>query len=227
MKIEQMHSWDVSPREAVAIQESLRERLTFGKLTKPVSFVAGTDVSFSKQTHTLWAGALVFSYPELERMEEAWVSGKAGFPYVPGLLSFREIPYILKCLSKLEIRPQVILCDGQGIAHPRHMGLAAHLGILTQSPTVGCAKKRLVGQFMEPGPERGDYTFLYHEGEAVGVVVRTKSRVKPLFVSPGYGVTIQEALRLTLACSRGYRLVEPVRQAHLLVNQLRKQQGWD
>ncbi len=145
-------------------------------------------------------------------------------PYIPGILSFREIPPILKALKKLKSEPDLIFCDGQGIAHPRGLGLASHLGLLTGKPTIGCAKKRLVGQFSEPGQHRGDYSLLLYKGKKVGAVLRTKEKIRPLFVSPGYAIEIEGSVRIVLDCGGQYRIPEPIREAHLLVNKLRQKE---
>lgn len=224
MNIKQPHPWNVTYRKAIEIQESLRGQVVLKKLSGTVKCIAGADVSFSKKSHTLWAGVVVLSYPELEKLEAKWARARAGFPYIPGLLSFREVPALLQALKKLLREPDLILCDGQGIAHPRGMGLASHIGILTSKPSIGCAKKRLVGEFSEVGPHRCDHNVLIYEGRAVGAVVRTKRDVKPLFVSPGYAITIEESVRIVLNCAQGYRIPEPVRQAHLLVNRIRREQ---
>jgi len=172
----------------------------------------------------VWAGIVVLSYPGLFKVDEAWAKGRMDFPYIPGLLSFREIPFLLKALERIRIEPDLILCDGQGIAHPRGLGLAAHLGLLVSKTTVGCAKKRLVGEFSEVGPNRGNYSLLFHEDRPVGAAVRTRAGVKPLFVSPGYGITIDEAVATVLNCCEHYRIPEPIRQAHFLVNGLRQRE---
>ncbi len=224
MKARQLHPWDIRYREAVELQEELRSQLVFEDLPKRIGRVAGTDVSCSNRSRTVWAGVVVMSYPQLEKVEERWVRGRSDFPYIPGLLSFREIPLILEAIEKIRAEPDLFLCDGQGIAHPRGMGLASHLGLLIQKPTIGCAKSRLVGEFSEVGQERGNHSLLFYKGREIGAVVRTRRGVKPLFVSPGYRVTLKDAIRMVLACGSGYRVPEPVRLAHLLVNRLREQE---
>ncbi len=187
-------------------------------------YVAGMDVSCSKRSSNGWAAVVILRFPDLTVVDESWVQGKLLFPYIPGLLSFRELPLLLQALEQLDIEPDVFLCDGQGIAHPKRLGLAAHLGILINKPTVGCAKKRLVGNHEEVGPSRGDHSVLFHKGEAVGVALRTRSNVKPIFVSPGYGISLNDAIQLVLACTKGFRIPEPLRAAHRLVTRLRKAQ---
>jgi deoxyribonuclease V len=224
MRIRNLHPWDVPYQEAIRIQEGLRSKLEFKRLSAEIRYVAGTDVSFSKNTNTLWAGVVVLGYPELVRVEEKWVKDKSDFPYIPGLLSFREVPILLKALMRLETDPCLILCDGQGIAHPRGVGLASHLGILVDKPTIGCAKTRLVGDFSKVGQRKGHHTPLRHNGFVVGAVVRTRYGVRPLFISPGNKITLGESIEFVLKCCGRYRLPEPTRQAHLLVTGLRRAQ---
>lgn len=222
MNLKYVHPWNVSTREAIEIQKDLRHQLVFKALPNKIKRVAGTDVSSSKRSNFIWAGAVVLEYPSLKTVEERWVEGTPLFPYIPGLLSFREIPLILEAIGMLEHRPDVFFCDGQGIAHPRGLGIASHLGVLIDRPTIGCAKKRLVGDFSEVGPARGDYSMLTYKGETVGTVLRTRTGVKPIFVSPGHRATIKDALHMVLNCGGRYRIPEPIRQAHLLVNRVRK-----
>lgn len=222
MRIRHLHHWSVSFHEAVEIQNSLRKHLNFKNLPDKITLVAGTDASYSRKSDTIWAGVIVLKYPSLEKVEERWVKGKTSFPYKPGLLSFREIPFLMKAIKLLEREPDLFFCDGQGIAHPRGLGLASHLGLLVKTPTIGCAKKLLVGEFSEVGFNRGDYSIISYQGKAVGVVVRTRTGVRPIFVSPGYQVTIRDAMRMVLDCGGAYRIPEPVRQAHLLVNRIRQ-----
>ena len=225
MKARRLHPWDIPYQKAVKLQEELRTQLVFGNLPKKIRRVAGADVSCSKRSKRVWAGVVVLSYPQLEKVEERWAKGVIDFPYIPGLLSFREIPLVLDAIELLEGEPDLFFCDGQGIAHPRGLGLASHLGLLIQKPTIGCAKKRLVGEFSGVGQERGSHASLSYKGEEVGAVIRTRTNVKPLFVSPGYGITLGETIDMVLRCGGGYRIPEPVRQAHLLVNRLRQREG--
>ena len=225
MKTINLHPWDVSSHEAIEIQKAFSPQLIFMKLSGKIRHVAGIDVSCSKKSDTLWAGVVVLSYPALDKVEEKWTKGIANFPYIPGLLSFREIPVVLESLKMIESDPDLIFCDGQGIAHPRGLGLASHLGLLIEKPTIGCAKKRLVGEFSEVGQQRGDYSMLFYKDREVGAVVKTRSGVKPLFVSPGNRLTIRDAIRMVLSCGGRYRIPEPVRQAHILVNRIRKRES--
>jgi len=224
MEIRRLHPWDVSYQEAIEIQKNLQSKRVIKKLPRKITHVAGTDVSFSKGSDSIWAGVVVFKYPDLIKTEERWAKGTLSFPYIPGLLSFREIPVLLRALRRLKTDLDLIFCDGQGIAHPRGLGIASHLGLLLDKPTIGCAKTRLVGEFSEVGEEKGRFTHLWYNGHVVGEVVRTRRGVKPLFVSPGHKITIEESVNMVLGCCLKYRLPEPTRQAHLLVSRLRRGQ---
>ena len=219
------HPWNVSYREAIAIQQSLRSKLVFDRLPATIRYIAGTDVSCSLRNRDGWAGVVLLTFPELETIETRWIKGIVRFPYIPGLLSFREIPLLLETLTALQTMPDVLVCDGQGLAHPREMGLACHLGILTGIPTIGCAKSRLVGTHAPVGRKRGDSSPLLYKGRTVGVVLRTRTDVKPVFVSAGYGITLAQSVRIILQCGGRYRIPEPVRRAHLLVKHLRQEQA--
>ncbi len=224
MMIKDLHPWEVSPKEAVGIQTSLRERVRLTPLASPPSTVAGVDVSYDRGSDHFFAAVVVMTFPELHVVEETSEEGRVTFPYVPGLLSFREGPVVLKALRKLDAVPDVIIFDGQGIAHPRGLGIASHMGLFLGIPTVGCAKTKLCGFYDEPGMERGDYSPLILNGKQVGVVLRTKRGVKPLFVSPGHLIDVRGGLEIVLSCCRRYRLPEPTRQAHLLVNRVRRRE---
>ena len=219
-----LHPWNVSYKEAIQIQNRLKKQLVLDLPFTTPKTVGGVDVSVSIRSCHGWAGVVVLSFPDLEVVEESWAKGKIDFPYIPGLLSFREIPLILDALKDLSAEPDVFLCDGQGIAHPRRMGLASHLGVLLGKPTIGCAKSRLVGHYHEVGPMKGDYSLLTDKGETIGAALRTRSGTKPIFVSPGYGLSIRKAIEVALCCCMKYRIPEPIRAAHRLVNQLRRAQ---
>jgi deoxyribonuclease V len=209
------HEWDVTPTEAIAIQQRLRGlvRQTPEIALDQVSTVGGVDVSYSEVSR---AAVVVLAFPSLEVVERAEAIRETTFPYVPGLLSFREIPAVLDALAKLTTQPDVLICDGQGYAHPRRLGLASHLGVFLDRPTVGCAKSRLTGRFVEPGPAAGDLTPLVDRGEVIGVALRTKPRTRPVFVSVGHRMDLGTSVALVLRCLRGYRLPEPTRLADKL-----------
>ena len=224
MHFDAPHRWDVSPKEAVAIQRELANRLVIEDRLDPVAAVAGVDVGFEQQGRIARAVVAVFSFPALEPLEQHLARLPTPFPYVPGLLSFREIPVILEALAQLEHIPQLLLCDGQGIAHPRRLGVAAHLGLVTDIPSIGVGKSRLTGDFREPGPNRGDSSPLTDQGERIGTVLRTRTKVKPVFVSPGHRVSQESAVEYVLACTPRYRLPEPIRAADKLASRRGKNQ---
>ncbi len=225
MDILDLHPWNVTHEEAVKIQKCLRDKVILKRIDKRINYIAGLDVSYAKGANTVWAGVVVLDFPSLVKIEEGWIQKKVSFPYIPGLLGFREIPALLEVLRKIEVEPDLIFCDGQGIAHPRGLGIASHLGVLLHKPTIGCAKSRLVGEFDPVGQDRGDYVYLRYQNRVIGAVVRTRSGVKPIFISPGYGVMLQDCIRFVLETCPTYRIPEPTRQAHLLVNSVRCDPG--
>lgn len=178
-------------------------------------FIAGVDISARRAGRAARAAVVVLSYPELGVVEAEVVSGELALPYIPGLLSFREAPLILEACERLTVTPDLILVDGQGIAHPRRLGLASHLGLFLDTPTIGCAKSRLCGSHEEPGAEPGDYAEVVDKDELIGAALRTRSGVKPVYVSIGHKVDLETAVHWVLRCCRGYRLPEPTRLAHL------------
>lgn len=206
---------------AVRRQLELRDRLVLTGGPRRVRRVAGADISYDRGDDRFYAAVVVLELPELALVEQSTAVGRSPFPYIPGLLSFREGPLLMRAFRRLSIAPDLALFDGHGIAHMRGIGIASHLGLLLDLPSVGCAKSRLVGEHGEPGPEVGDLAPLRHAGRRVGSVVRTREGVKPIFVSPGHRIGIGPAVRWVLRCCQGYRLPEPTRQAHLLANRLR------
>jgi deoxyribonuclease V len=222
-----LHAWDVSPAEARRIQTDLAGRvdLTDAISLDAITLVAGIDNTYVTEAGKTTAGAVVvvLTFPDMEVIETAVTWQTIAFPYVPGLLSFREAPAVLAAYADLTAEPDVVLCDGQGYAHPRRFGLASHLGVILDRPTIGCAKSRLIGEYEEPERTFGHYTPLIHRGDVVGAAVRTRPRHKPLFVSPGHKVGVETAVEITLACCReGAFLPEPTRLAHELVTQERR-----
>jgi deoxyribonuclease V len=222
MEIASLHSWDVDPAGARALQTSLAAQVDVSTPLGPWQTVAAADVSYNKFSEWLYAAVVVVRAGTFDVIERVGVVGKSSFPYVPGLLSFREAPVVLDAFRKLTTRPDVVLCDGQGIAHPRRIGLASHLGLWLDLPTIGCAKSLLCGKFDEPGPTRGDRSPLVDRGEVIGSVVRTRSRVSPVYVSPGHLCDLEGAVAVTLATSVKYRLPIPARMAHDYVNDIRR-----
>ena len=220
-----LHRWDLTPGEAVEVQQRLRNLVSLQPLARPVGTIAGADISFNKYSETVYAGLVVLSLPDLRIVETAGIRSVAKFPYVPGLLSFREAPSLLEAWEKLKTKPDVLMLDGQGIAHPRRFGIACHLGVLLDWPTIGCAKSILVGRYGELGLEAGSRSPLVDRGEQVGVALRTKSKVAPVYVSPGHLIDLDSAVDLVLRSTTKYRLPETTRQAHLLVNRLRVEDG--
>lgn len=225
MKIHTLHPWDVSCKEALGIQRRLCGLVRQVPLTGPVKTIAGADVSYQKQGEEVYAAVLVFSFPDLALTEETLVVDEVKFPYVPGLLTFREAPPLTKAFRKIRQEPDVVIFDGQGIAHPRGMGLASHMGLILGCPSIGCAKTRLVGTHASLPEARGSTVLMTDQGRVIGAVVRTRERVKPVFVSPGHAITLKESIHLVLGCCRGYKLPEPIRQAHQAVNRLRLDVG--
>ncbi len=221
MEIRQIHRWNLSYRRAAEMQARLAPRLVIRGGPRRPTTVAGADISYEKKSDRFFATVLLLDYNTMEVIEERRASGKSDFPYIPGLLSFREAPLLIRAFRKLKGKPDVILFDGQGIAHPRRFGLAAHMGLILGRPSIGVAKSVLVGTFEEPGAARGNHTPMRHAGETVGSALRTRDRVKPVYVSPGHEVGHAAARRIVLACGRGYRLPEPTRLAHHAVNRFR------
>lgn len=213
-----IHSWDLTPAAAIALQNQLRARVVLDDRLGAVRLVAGTDVGFERGGAVTRAAVAVLAFPGLELVDSALARVPTRFPYVPGLLSFREAPAVLAALEQLEVLPDLILCDGHGYAHPRRCGLASHIGLATGLPTIGVAKSRLCGTHAEPAPRRGASRALRDRGETIGTVLRTRTGVKPVFVSCGHRVSLATAVRYTLACARGYRLPETTRWAHRLAS---------
>ena len=221
-RFERLHDWPDTPREAIELQKQLRSGVRIVPLEGPVETIAGADISYNKYETTLYAGIVVLRIDTLEVVEEVGVIGESHFPYVPGLLSFREIPPVLEAWGMLKSEPDAVMLDGHGIAHPRRFGIASHLGVIIGRPAFGCGKSVLVGRYEEPAAERGSWSPMIDRNEVIGGALRTKNRVKPIYVSPGHLIDLPAALALTLACDGGYRQPEPTRRAHLLVNALRR-----
>jgi len=223
MHIKQTHPWDVTPTEAIAIQRGLAGQVRLEENPELVSLhtVAGIDVGFEDGGETTRAAIAVLDFPGLQLVENSVARVPTSFPYVPGLLSFRELPAVLEALRKLERQPQVFLCDGQGIAHPRRLGIASHLGVLLDVATIGVAKTRLVGRYEEPADERGAWSRLMDGDECIGAVLRSRVGVKPIYISPGHKTSLAQSIAITMACTGRYKLPETTRWAHRLASDQR------
>jgi deoxyribonuclease V len=216
----------LSPKDAVQLQRDLASQLRLQPLTAPVKTIGGADISYNKFSDLIYAAIVVLSFPELQIIETAGVRTIGKFPYIPGLLGFRELPSLMEVWDQLKTKPDVLVMDGHGTAHPRKMGVATHFGIVENWPSIGCGKTRLTGTF-EPVPEKAGSSsdLIARDGSKIGEVLRTRDRVNPVFVSPGNLITQEEATNLMLRCVTKYRIPEPTRQAHLYVNQLRLADG--
>ncbi|MGX1828612.1 deoxyribonuclease V [Paenibacillus taichungensis] len=211
------HPWEISEKEAIVLQYSLAEKVIKQDEFTEVNYVAGVDVAYSKRSDSLIAAVVILDVNSLKPVESVVIEDKVRFPYVPGLFSFRELPPIVKAFKRIKIKPDLIVCDGQGIAHPRRFGLACHLGVLLDTPTIGCGKTRLIGTFVEPESQRGSYSPLIDNSEVIGKVLRTQNNVNPIFVSIGHRISLETSCNWILALSPKYRLPETTRQADHLV----------
>ena len=219
MKISQRHAWQLTLDEAIAIQEQLQaEVITKDKFKEPVQYVAGVDMGFEADGTISRAAVAVLSFPELQVIETSLAYRPTTFPYIPGFLSFREIPAVLDALEKITTIPDIILCDGQGIAHPRRFGIACHLGVLMDIPTIGVAKSLLVGKHEIVPETKGSWQPLIHKGETIGAVLRSRTGVKPLYISSGHRVSLPTAIDYVLRCTPKYRLPETTRIADKLAS---------
>ena len=219
------HDWDLTPREAIKIQEQMRSLVQIEPLAREIHTIAGADLSYNKFSQTIYTGIVVLSFPDLQIVESAGVCSTTKFPYVPGLLSFRETPSLLEAWDSLKTKPDLLMLDGQGFAHPRRFGLACHVGVILEVPTIGCAKSILLGDFAELAPEQGSQSPLLDHGETIGVALRTKRRVAPVYVSIGHLIDLPSAVEMVKRSVGRYRQPEPTRQAHLLVNRMRNEEG--
>lgn len=217
-----LHPWNVSPAEARRIQTDLRKRVVLQNDFSHIDVIAGADLSIDKASNEGFAGVIVYTFPDLNEVERHHAHCKLSFPYIPGLLAFREAPVLLEAFAKVEREPDVIIFDGQGIAHPRGLGIATHMGLVLDKPTIGCAKSRLTGSFEEPGPEVGDYSPLMFGEKTIGAVLRTRQNVKPIFVSQGHKIDLETCIKILLQCSDGYRIPKPTREADHFVGQIKR-----
>jgi deoxyribonuclease V len=226
MQYRELHPWHVSVTDARRIQQRLRRHIEVSTYVHEMRYIAGADIAVTPATSTIYAGVVVLDYVTLAVVERKSIVSTTGFPYIPGLLSFREAPALLQVFAQLDTTPDVVVLDGQGIAHPRGLGIASHMGLLLDVPAIGCAKSRLTGRYEEPLPSRGAHTPLYgSKGEVLGAVLRTKDHTKPVFVSVGHKMELSQALDILLHCHRGYRIPEPTRLADQYVGAIRRGQG--
>jgi deoxyribonuclease V len=213
--------------QAIAYQQELRMQVKIETLEKPIRIIAGADISFNKYEETVYAGIVLFKYPQLEVIDTAWAISRTSFPYISGLLAFREVPALLDAWNKLDIKPDLLVLDGQGIAHERRLGIATHFGLITDVPTIGSAKSRLRGKCEEPANEVFAQSPMYDGDEVIGTALRSKKKCNPIFISPGHRVSMAQSVEIIKNCVRGYRIPEPTRQAHILVNKIRTDNGPD
>lgn len=213
------HDWNLAPSEAIALQQSLRQEIITTDHLGDITTVAGVDVGFEDAGETTRAAVVVLRFPELTLQAQAIARRPTTFPYIPGLLSFREVPTVLEALDKLKQLPDLLLCDGQGTAHPRRFGIACHLGLLTGLPAIGVGKSLLVGKHAAVPEEKGGWVPLQHQGETIGAVLRTRVGTKPLYISPGHRISLETAIDYVLRCTTKYRLPETTRYAHKLASE--------
>ena len=218
MEFGQRHTWPNTVLEAITIQQELRSEVIAEDQLGTIQYVAGADVGYEDSDNTTQAAVAVLSFPDLELQQQVIVRSPTAFPYIPGFLSFREVPAVMEALAKLTVWPDLILCDGQGIAHPRRFGLACHLGVLAGVPTIGVAKTRFIGEHNEVPPDRGSWQPLEDGGEVIGAVLRTQKGVKPIYVSIGHRISLTTAIDYVLRCTPRYRLPETTRWADQLAS---------
>jgi deoxyribonuclease V len=218
VKPRRLHRWDLTPKQAIALQARLRDGVDREDRIGVVRRVAGVDVGFERAGAVTRAAVAVLDFPSLALVDQAIVRQPTRFPYVPGLLSFREAPAVLVAFARLRAAPDLILYDGQGVAHPRRFGIASHLGVLLDAPTIGVAKTRLIGEHRALPARCGAWVPLLYDGETIGAVLRTRTAVKPLYISIGHRISLESAVRWTMACARKYRLPETTRWAHRLAS---------
>ncbi|PNR98298.1 endonuclease V [Petrotoga mexicana DSM 14811] len=220
MKYKHIHSFDMSPKDMIKIQKQLAKEVKLIHFSDEPNLVSGVDLSFQKDEGL--AVIVTMDFKKLSVIDVTYAVDKITLPYIPGLLAFRELPIFLKAWEKLQIEPDIVFFDGQGYAHPRRMGIATHASFFIEKPTIGIAKSRLIGEYEEPGKKKGEFTFLYHKGEKIGIVLRTRDNVKPVFVSPGNLVDFNNALDFTYHFATKYKIPEITRKAHLYTQSLKQ-----
>lgn len=216
--------WDLSPQQATHLQQELGKGVVLKNRLGRVRTVAGADIAFDRIRDAGYAGVIVYSFQALEEIERVNATGRLNFPYIPGLLSFREGPLLLEAFAKLRTEPDLLLFNGHGIAHPRRFGLASHLSLLFDKPGIGIAKSRLIGTHREPANRVGSWARLKDSGETIGAVLRCRAGVRPMYISVGHRLNLETAVGLALACCDGYRIPKPIREAHRYVGQLKRGQ---
>lgn len=217
-----LHPWKVSIEEAIQIQENLKDRLILKKTFSSLKTIGGADVAYSRDKDFLFGAIVVLSCPEMNPIDSATACGEISFPYIPGLFSFREGPILVKAFQGLRVKPDLMIFEGHGIAHPRELGLASHMGLWFDLPSIGCARTPLLKEFSYPGLVRGSFEWIFLKGSKVGAAVRTRQRVKPIFVSPGHRIDLITSLQVVLTSCQRYRIPEPLRKAHQLSRLLRE-----
>jgi len=223
MKTLSLHPWKVTPKQGLKIQKELADQVELKNHLQTPQLIAGADISLTRESKEAFAGIVVLNARTLEIVDEYFIRGKIEFPYIPGLLSFREAPLLLKLFKKVSPAPQLVFFDGQGIAHPRKLGLASHMGLFLNCPTIGCGKSRLTGTYREPGLKKGCRSRLADpHNNTLGTVLRTRDNCKPVYISVGHQIDLETAVRWTMKCTTRYRIPEPTRLAHNRVNDYRK-----
>lgn len=223
MDINTLHPWDISPTEAIALQKELASRVVLQPLPSACNLIAACDVSNDVGGDTLFAAIVVLDRRDFSVIEEVTVQDKVGFPYVPGLLSFRELPLLVQGFAQLKVKPDLVICDGQGIAHPRRLGIASHLGLWLNIPTIGSAKNILCGKYEEPGIAKGSKSPIIHHKQTIGYAVRSRDKVKPIFISPGHLADLDSSVDMVMSLTDKYRIPVPIRYVHNLSNAVRKE----
>ena len=222
MKFRNLHPWDLTPREAIQVQKKLAQRISLQNSFTKIHTIAGADIAVDIESNEGIAGVVVYRFPDLKTVERQSARKKLTYPYIPGLLSFREVPVLLEALREIKTEPDLILFDGQGIAHPRFLGIASHMGLLLDKPTIGCAKSLLVGSFEEPAKKAGSTSPLKIGEKTVGMVLRTRDGARPIFVSPGHKIDLETSVQIVKNCCDGFRIPKPTREADRFVGEMKR-----